>query len=823
MPQPSRFAPVARRALKLSAGLLAGVLALGLVLAAAAWFFVRASLPQLDGQQALPGLQAPVSLGRDALGTVVIEATHRLDAARALGFAHAQERFFEMDLARRSAAGELSVLFGPRALGMDRSRRVHRLRHRLSERWAQLPAPEQQLLRAYTEGVNQGLAALPVRPWAYGLLRVQPQPWQPVDSLLVVAEMFHALQGSSTESGLDRALLRERVGDALFEWLNPRGGRWDAALDDSVLPEPALPGPEVLDVRGRPVPAANTAQAAPAAVPSDGIWAQRQPLPAGEWEPLVGSNNWAVAGSRSAHGGALLADDMHLGLSAPGLWFRAQLQWVEGPQRWRVAGLTLPGVPAVVVGSNGQVAWGFTNAYGQWFEWVEVPAQVLKPSASGRDSAAGLGVVEEVLEAKGSAPERLVVREWKGAPIAKEEGGRAFALRWVAHEGEAYNLELDRFATARTAVELLDLARASGMPQLSVLVADRVGRIGWTLSGRLWQQPPLSQSYARLRPPDAPQPQALAEAQAPRLLQPDEGLLWTANNRLLGLGAAERMGDGGFDIGARAQQIRDSLRATPVHSEASLAALQLDREAKLMQAWNQRLQRWLLERAPGAAPNPGRAQAVAVLKGWNGRADADQAGYRLIRRTRLLVLNALWAAWTEPALGPVSKRAPERFKRRAGFEFSASAALDAQPPHLLPPGHASWADFGLAQLDAAVDELTQKGQRPLSQAAWGEENASRIQHVMSRALPVLGPWLDMPSQPQGGDDLIPHVARPNFGQSQRLVVSPGREELGILSMPGGQSGHPLSPFYGAGHTDWAQGRPTPLLAGEVRHRLALTP
>ncbi len=821
---PSRPFSLARRLFKPLAWGLAGVGVLGLVFGLAVWLFVRASLPQLDGQRTLPGLKAAVTVGRDALGTVVIEAAHRLDAARALGFVHAQERFFEMDLARRSAAGELSAVFGPKALPMDRSRRVHRLRHRLSERWAQLSAQEQQLLQTYTEGVNQGLAALPVRPWAYGLLGAQAQPWQPVDSLLVVAEMFHALQGGSAEAGLDRALLRERVGDALFDWLNPRGGRWDAALDGSVLPEPALPDTDVLDVRGRPSPSTATAQAAIPEPPSGGFWAQRAAVPADETELLVGSNSWAVAGSRSVHGGGLLADDMHLGLNAPGLWFRAQVHWSEGPDRRRVAGLTLPGIPGVVVGSNGQVAWGFTNAYGQWFEWVEVPAQPHEPAASAAATGGPLRVVEEMLDVKGAAPVRLAVREWNGAPIVKEEAGRAFALRWVAHEGEAYNLALDRFATARTASEVLDLARASGMPQLSVLVADREGRIGWTLSGRLWQQPPLSQSYARLTPPDAAPPQPMDEDRVPRVLQPEEGLLWTANNRLLGESPTERMGDGGYDIGARAQQIRDRLRATPAHSEASLMALQLDREARLMQAWGRRLHRWLNERS-GDNPDahPGRAAAMAVLQGWNGTADADQAAYRLIRRTRVLVLNALWDAWTEPALGPVAKRPPERFKRRAGFELSATAALDAQTPHLLPPGHASWADFGLAQLDAAVDELTHHGQRPLSQASWGEENTSRIQHVISRAVPLLGRWLDMPSRPQGGDDLIPHVARPNFGQSQRLVVSPGREELATLSISGGQSGHPLSPFYGAGHADWAQARTTPLLAGDVRHRLQLNP
>jgi penicillin amidase len=119
--------------------------------------------------------------------------------------------------------------------------------------------------------------------------------------------------------------------------------------------------------------------------------------------------------------------------------------------------------------------------------------------------------------------------------------------------------------------------------------------------------------------------------------------------------------------------------------------------------------------------------------------------------------------------------------------------------------------------------MTGNGQRPLAQATWGEANASRIRHVLSRAVPALSRLLDMPSQPQGGDANLPHVAGPAFGQSERLVVAPGHEERATLSMPGGQSGHPLSPYYGAGHAAWAAGAPTPLLAGPPQHTLRLTP
>jgi len=122
-----------------------------------------------------------------------------------------------------------------------------------------------------------------------------------------------------------------------------------------------------------------------------------------------------------------------------------------------------------------------------------------------------------------------------------------------------------------------------------------------------------------------------------------------------------------------------------------------------------------------------------------------------------------------------------------------------------------------------VADMTRNGQRPLAQATWGEKNASHIGHVLSRAVPALSHWLDMPSLPQSGDSNMPHVAGPSFGQSERLVVAPGREERATLSMPVGQSGHPMSPYYGAGHDDWVAGRATPLLAGAAQHVLTLTP
>ncbi|HEY9029129.1 MAG TPA: penicillin acylase family protein [Burkholderiaceae bacterium] len=780
------------------------ILALVALLVAVALWEMHRSVPQLDGQARVPGLQAPVTIGRDALGTAVVKGANRLDVARGLGFVHAQERFFEMDLARRSAAGELSELFGPLALDRDKRRRVHRMRAMLAARLAAMDAGEQALLQAYTDGVNAGLSQLQGRPWQYMLLRAEPRPWQPVDSLLVVGEMFWMLQGASVDDGLGRARLRECVGDAAFDWLEPRGGAWDAALDGSTLKPAAMPGPERIDLRTM-VPAA-PASAAPATV------AFLDDTAAGDrHEPNVGSNNWAVSGARSVAGDAMLANDMHLGLGVPAIWFRAQFEIGSGAGAIRAEGVTLPGVPAMVVGSNGHVAWGFTNSYGQWFDWIRLAAP----------DAANVTHSTELIHVKGGDDVRLDVAQAAGLPVAQTIGSQAYALHWVGDIGAAYNLALDDMLRARSAREAVRIAAHAGIPEQNVVVADDRQSIAWTIAGaRLNTQVPAAANFARFATIDglhAPVLPAADADPAPLQRDPADGLLWSANARTFDDGAAPAaaIGDGGYDLGARARQIRDRLRATPKFDEKTLGAIQFDDEALFLRPWAGRI--------AGVATGPtARPEVMRLLKDWNGRADADQAGYRLVREVRGRVMDALWTAWTRPLLhGPGCAQLDAPWHAR--FEYPVEDALAAQPAHLLPRGFASWDAFLLAQVDATVAAMTRNGARPLAQATWGEADASRIGHPLARALPVLSRWLDMPSRPQSGDGNMPRVAGATFGQSERLVVAPGHEERATLAMPGGQSGHPMSPYYGAGHADWVAGRPTPLLAGPVQHVLGLAP
>ena len=218
------------------------VLAVLLGAAGWGWWRMRGSLPQLDGTATVGGLSAPVRIERDALGVPTITGATRADVARGLGFLHAQDRFFQMDLMRRSGAGELAELFGSAAVPLDQTHRLHGFRRTAGKALAQLAPDKRAVLDAYTAGVNAGLAALPKSPWEYVLLRTAPQPWRAEDSLLVAYAMWFDLQDPSGRFELSLRALRDSIGQTAVDFFAPRGTSRDAALDGSVFPEPAAAG-----------------------------------------------------------------------------------------------------------------------------------------------------------------------------------------------------------------------------------------------------------------------------------------------------------------------------------------------------------------------------------------------------------------------------------------------------------------------------------------------------------------------------------------------------------------------------------------------------
>ncbi len=662
------------------------------------WGLLRLSLPTLDGQARLATLADRVRIQRDALGVVTLTATTRLDVARALGFVHAQDRFFQMDLLRRRGSGALQPLFGPRAAAFDDIAQRFQLRQAAVQAYDQLVPLEKNLLIAYAEGVNAGIQQRAVAPFEYWLLWQSPQTWQPVDSLSVVHALFLDLQQPDRPWELLNRRLLEGLGVAWAVFLLPDCTFWEAPLVADDCPPPQQPVTALPPL--------------PSITPTNISLESEQ--------PPRGSNAWAVGGALTAHGAGLLANDMHLSMTLPNWWYRAQMTWENGPT---LVGITLPGTPALVAGSNGSLAWGFTNAY--------VQTQT--------------------------------------------------ADYWLAQDAAAVNVGLIALETATTVAEALPLAQRSGIPVQNFLVVDQRGNLGWTLAGR-----------------------HLGE-DTPQVINPPEGRLWSANQR-----HEPALPDGGYDLGVRAATLRAALFAADRFDEAAFWALQLDDDGAFFRRWQALLLATLQD---VAVDHPDRVAAQGLVINWDGRARVDSRAYWLIRRFRheaiLATLTPILARLPpvpeEPSLSPYDLRR---------YEMPAWMLLTAQPDGILA-AHEVWPALrrraAIATLDAAQG-LTR---------TWGDHNRVQFRHPLSYAVPLLGYLTDLAPVSLPGDIAMLRVQTPRFGATQRLVVAPGHEDQGRFHMPGGQSGHPLSPFYRAGHAAWVQGEPLPLVPGPPQHELVL--
>jgi penicillin G amidase len=780
------------------------VLALLVLAAVAGALALRGSLPQLDGRSAAPGLSAAASIERDARGSATITGATAADVAYVLGFAHAQDRWFQMDLLRRASAGELSALLGSAMLDFDRDLRAHRFRAVARASLARATPEQRAVLEAYAAGANAGLASLGARPFEYFVLRATPEPWRAEDSLLAVLTMFVDLQGTDGHHEVQRGMIRDALPEAAAQFVYGPASEWDAALDGTQLPVVPPPAAEQYDLRQLG--------------DLDFTPPDRRPRTRG---PL-GSNNWAVAGTRSATGTAIVANDMHLGLRVPNTWYHARLRQRSGDRTLVDAtGPTLPGTPAIVTGSNGRVGWAFTNSYG---DYADVIVLVPDPADPQRYLTAGGSkpfeyVTETIAVHDGEPTElRIALTQW-GPVIGQDAQGRSLAYQWTAHDPAAVNLEMVSMASAGSLDEALAIAARGGVPAQNFVAGDASGRIAWTIAGQIPRRRGGDASVPRLSTDPTVGFDGWVEAVTrPRIVDPADGLIWTANARVVGGEMLGVIGNGGYDRGARAGQIAAGLRAAGERqTPKEQLALQLDDRALFLARWHALLTRLLDDAAVKDAPL--RRELRDVLQRWSGHAAIDDPAYRLVRAFRDETQRRTFYA----LIAPARAAHPEfQFRTPGSFEGPLWQLIEQQPAHLLPPGYADWRAFLLGAADATVKGLAADCPK-LAECTWGAYNTPRIRHPLSAALPPLARWLDMAALPLPGDNDLPRVQGRSFGASQRFAFAVGYEADGYYHMPAGQSGHPLSPFYRAGHDDWAAGQPAPFLPGPAEHTLALAP
>jgi penicillin amidase len=781
------------------------------------WGTLSASLPTLDGNIEVAGLQRPVEVDRDSLGIPTIRGENRKDVAYATGFVHTQDRFFQMDILRRRAAGELSELFGKVALPADREARVHRFRARADSEFSALQKDERELLQAYADGANSGLRQLKTKPFEYYLLGLGPRTWVPQDCLLVIYAMALDLQEKPGHVQLALDALRRALPEKAFAFFAPRISSWDTPLDGSGSSSQApIPKENEFDLR--------TAKSQlPDGAEQDFRFPRSDLGPdISETRFAIGSNCWVVAAAKARSGLPILANDPHLELRVPNIWYRIAFSWSSSaaePGNY-VCGVSVPGAPPVVIGSNGHVAWGLT------FPYIDADDVVLVET---KDDDANLYRTpqgwrrlencSESIRIKGQDPEifNFQATVW-GPIIGRAPDGTLQALHQIIDQNGTLNLNRMQLETATTAEAALAIAKISGIPNLNFFVADTSGKIGWTIMGpiprRIGFDGRLPVSWADgSRRWDG----WYAPDEYPERCGANIDYIWNANNRMIGGTEFAKLGDGGYDRGARARQIRDDLQQLRSATQKDMLDIQLDDRAVFLERWHGQLLSTLSN--PEILSNRDRLEFQRRLGDWSGHADAGSIAYRLVREYREEVARRVF----EPISDTVKTIYPDFSYDFIKFEDPLWSMIESQPVNLLNRKYQNWNALFLSAVDSVIQRV--KAQKDgYSGFTVGDKNATRIQHPMGAAIPLLGIWLNMPVDRLPGDRFdMPRIQAPTFGSSLRMAVSPGQEKEGYLIMACGESGNPLSPHYRDCHQAWVTNTRTPFLPGIAAHKVLLRP
>lgn len=763
------------------------VVVLGLAGTAVVYGVLSLSLPALDGKGHSEAINEPVIISRDVLGQAVIKAQSHNDAAYGLGYAHGQDRFFQMDLLRRNAAGELSEIFGKAALALDKKMRFHQLRKRSQVILKNLPESDKQLLKSYAQGVNEGLAQIGYSSFEYLLTGAQQRPWQSEDSLLIIFSMYLDLQSATFER--DQALIQieQQYGKHMLKFLT-QPSQYQAALDGSQL-APYSAGIPKLPILKQQTQKSSTVQSSTPAMYAFNSFAASQER---------GSNNWAVTGALTTTGSAMLSDDMHLAMAVPVIWYKAQLNYVHNNVKTQVTGVSLPGAPAIVVGTNNHIAWGFTNGYIDTADWVALT------------SNNKTWQVDEQIALPNNEAETYTLTLSEYGPV-KYINGQAYALSWAAHQSYAVNMQLLQLEQATEVDDALAIASDVGIPVQNLIVVDSQGSAAWKLMGGIPGR--KAPSELSVKSTDYSPLWLQNEAQRPVVKNPVSGRIWTANSRVVSAQDNERFGNGGYSLGARATQVRDRLFEKQKFVEDDFYQLQLDNQARFLIPWHALLLKQL------KAGEGNNAAYISAVENWQQCACASSVGYTLVKHYRDEVINITFSTLQQS----LSEKNGTLSYVRRDLEPAVWQLINAQPSSWLNPQFSTWEQQLQGAFSQTIAKLSTQYGNNIQGWQWGKVNELVIEHPFAKQIPILARFLNMPKTPGFGDSYMPAVQGRSFGASQRFIVQPGHLENAILTVPGGQSGHPLSNFYRAGFSQYINAENTPLLPQALVHQIIISP
>ncbi|MBT1449746.1 penicillin acylase family protein [Glaciecola sp. XM2] len=754
------------------------------------YLFLNSHLPDLDGERSSSFVYSQATLARDALGSAIVHAQTQHEAAYLLGFAHAQDRLFQMDLLRRNSAGELSELVGERAISTDERARFFQFRKRAEKIFENLPSDHKRLLTYYTNGVNTFIEEHGANGFEYTLLGAQVTPWREEDSLLVNYSMYMDLQRAQVDRDFENTAIKKLFGQSMLDFLY-QNSTYQAAIDESFLPleDVAIPSLDVLWSPER--------QSDASALTAKTFWQPEIKEPQD-----IGSNNWAVSGNLTDSTSAMMSSDMHLSLGVPAIWYRAQLNYKQDEQDIAITGVSLPGTPLVVAGTNGHIAWGFTNSNVDNVDWIRLAQDT--PTHT----------VEETIALPNGETHVYTFEMSELGPV-RELAGEKYALKWVALEAYGANMQSAEMAGVTNVQQALELAKSIAIPVQNMVVADAQGNIAWQLTGAITAR--TTPSLSAIDETDVDTAMWAQQESAPAfVLNPDNDRVWSANARVVSADDFPRYGDGGYALGARQEQIVDALFAQNQFDEKAFNDLQLDNKALFLSRWHTLL--------TDALQNDPQKYATDLehLNNWQACACAESIGYTLVRRFRSQVINQLMAPVDEQlATFDMNLRQGLR-----GIEPGIWQLLLEQPAHWLPQGYTDYPSFLMGAYDDTLSTLIERhdaNPRTLEGLQWGKVNALQITHPFASSLGPLASFVNMPVVAGYGDSFMPAVQGSGFGASQRLIVRPGNLDKAVLTVPGGQSMHPMSAFFEAGFSEYANGELTPLLPQAIQHTIVFNP
>ena len=760
---------------------------------------LTASLPKQNGEIRLPGLGSAVAVDSDSLGIPSIVAESREDAFRTLGYLHARDRLFQMELMRRKSAGRLAELFGPSAVKLDRKQRSYQMAKTANIIVNDLPADQRRVLDAYVQGINTYIQQTSILPPEFLALRHRPEPWQATDSMLVILGMFQTLNGQEYDERMV-SVMQQALPAELLTFLTPDTDPYANVLVGGNTPHRFSQAVPVQSLAALPDDMQLSA--------ADGVDADNV---------VAGSNNWVVAGSKTADGRAIVANDMHLVLGVPNVWYRADLHY----QNRHLFGVSLPGAPAIVVGANDEVAWGFTNATADLLDLINLEIKPEQPNLYRTPHGwQAFEQHDETIQVKGAEDVQITLQSSIWGPVSEQTLlGKPVAIKWTALERYAVDLGLINMDIAQSTQQAMTVMNQTGGPPQNVVIADKQGHIGWTLMGRFPKRHGfdglISRSWADV---DVAWQGFLTPEQLPRLLDPVEGFIVTANNRTLGSDYPHVLGHN-WALGYRAYRIAELLRDRQKLNEQDLFMMQMDTRSEVLDFYQQ----LGLEALNNHADKDAALQDIQnMLQAWDGHMRTTSIGAAFLNEFRQQLAVEVFAK----VVAACRRQDADFHYAWREMETPLRQLLSERPQGVLNTRYRDdWQSMILDTLRKTSHQLQQQfPDTALTQLSWGKTHPVAVQHPISKALPVLRGLLDMPRfESDGCASICVKVMDMAHGASERLVVSPAHPENGIFHMPGGQSGHPLSAHYRDQQSFWQNGIATAFSSADKANVLNVLP